>query len=253
MNASFLLMQLFELDCLDGAASLADTAAVADLGIDQGGNAVDNLKAESGALLSTETAAVADLLVDNRLLTLVFGNELKRLALGILNALVFADYAAGTAVNAAVGVNLMLLLHFAGDCSHRADLIAVIAALASIGNFICHVISPFCRNLLSTGLFQAAIKACAKAGKLLFLEQSAQQGFLFLLIRVDVLADFAVVILNAFVFADAVAFAAVIAECGVDCMLLFHFAGDCFSVANLDAILAALAFIGNFICHNYPP
>ena len=125
--------------------SLADTAAVADLGVFKHGNAVEgiflagnNLEAVNRAFLRADTAAVAELGINNGLLPLLLGDELAGLAVFVENALVFADMGASSAVDAAVGVYLVLFLHFAGDSHDGADLRAVVTALASIGNFISH-------------------------------------------------------------------------------------------------------------------
>ncbi len=127
--------------------SYADTAAVALIRSCKHGYAVDcaflegcNLKTEGGAFLGADTAAVTYISVDNGLLPLLLGNKLACLAFAVMNDLVFADLAACAAVNAAVGVNLMLLLHITADCHYGTNLCAVIAAFASIGNFICHIL-----------------------------------------------------------------------------------------------------------------
>lgn len=135
-------MRLFEANCLNGATSFADTAAVADFCVNKNGNTVNNVHAIGGAILNAEAAAVAEICINNGLLPLLFGNELAELAFVVMNALVLADLAAGTAVNAAVGVDLVQFLHFAGNGSDRADLGAFIAALAFIASFVCHIILP---------------------------------------------------------------------------------------------------------------
>lgn len=88
------------------------------------------------ALLNADGAAVAQCRVDNGLLPLLLGNVLRGLAELVKNTLVFADVAAGSAVDTAIGIDLMLLLHFAADRSYGADLGAIVAALAFIGNFM---------------------------------------------------------------------------------------------------------------------
>ena len=127
--------------------SYADTAAVAVIRSCEHGDAVNcaflcrlNLKTEGGTFLCADAAAVAYIGIDNGLLPLLLGNKLACLAFAVKNDLVFADLAACAAVNAAVGVNLMLLLHITADCHYGTNLCAVIAAFASIGNFICHIL-----------------------------------------------------------------------------------------------------------------
>ena len=139
--------------------SLADAAAVTILGSGEERNIVDgvflvgdNVDAVCGAVLLADAAAVAHGGVDNGLFPLLLGDELAGLTLVIENALVLADMAASAAVDAAVGVDLVLLLHFAGDGPYGAQLGAIVAAVAFIGNFISHNLlhsAAFCSLLIA--------------------------------------------------------------------------------------------------------
>lgn len=122
----------------------AEAAAIAIVGSYQNGMGVEitglrgkaQLEGIGGALLNAYGAAVAQLGVDNGLLPLLSGNEFGGLAILIENTLVFTYVAASTAVDAAIGIYLMLLLHLAGDRSYGADICTIVAALTSIGNFM---------------------------------------------------------------------------------------------------------------------
>ena len=111
----------------------------------------DNVDAVCGAVLLADAAAVAHGGVDNGLFPLLLGDELAGLTLVIENALVLADMAASAAVDAAVGVDLVHLLHLAGDRSYGTDLCAVVAALAFIG--INHVILHSLADIRAAFLF----------------------------------------------------------------------------------------------------
>ena len=95
-----------------------------------------DLQGVGGAVLDAERAAVAELCVNDGLLPIFLGGVLGGSVELVADTLVFADVAAGAAVDAAVGVDLVHLLHLAGDCSYGTDLCAVVAALAFIGYFM---------------------------------------------------------------------------------------------------------------------
>lgn len=141
----FLLFKaLFHFYRSDGAMAHAEATAVAFVGSCQNGVGIEiaglrghtQFECECGAFFNADGAAVAQLGIDNGLLPLLSGNEFGGLAVLIEDALVFTDIAAGTAVDTAIGVYLMLFLHLAGDRSYGADFCAIVAALASIGNFM---------------------------------------------------------------------------------------------------------------------
>ena len=132
--------------------SLTDTAAVAKLGVGNSGITADAalsrsyFETEGGAFFDTDTATVAKLRIDNGLFPLLSGDKLALLAVRVKNALIFADIGTGTAFYAAVRVDLMLFLHLTADSHDRADLSTVVTALASVTDFIRHIIYLPFRN-----------------------------------------------------------------------------------------------------------
>ena len=118
--------------------SFAHAACVAQLGVGQSGDAVNDCQAVCGAFLYADAAAVAQLGIHNGLLPLFLGGVLAAVAVFIEKSLIFADILAGTAVNAAIGVDLVLFFHGTGGCAYGADLGAFIAAITFICNFISH-------------------------------------------------------------------------------------------------------------------
>ena len=105
------MLKLFQSDCLYGAVSFAHAACVAEFGVGKNGNTVFNCQAVCGAFLYADAAAVAQLGVDNGLLPLLFGGVLAAIAFFVEKSLILAYVLACAAVNAAVGVNLVLFLH----------------------------------------------------------------------------------------------------------------------------------------------
>lgn len=121
---------------------LAHTAAVAKLGIGEGGNTVNNLEAVCGAFLGADAAAVAKICIDGGLFPLLFGSVFAAYAVFVEKSLIFAYILACAAVDAAVGVNLMLFFHITAGSGHGTDLRAFVAAVALICNFISHSNPP---------------------------------------------------------------------------------------------------------------
>lgn len=134
----FSLLKLFHFNCFDRAMLYAHTAGMAKLRVGEFGNSVFNAQAVCGTFLNTDAAAVAELFINNGLFPLLSGCVFAADSVFVEKGFIFADIGTGAAVNAAVGVNLVLFLHVAGGCSYGANLLTFIAAITFICNFVSH-------------------------------------------------------------------------------------------------------------------